>query len=225
MRAPTLAAALSLVARCAAAPPCRAPYATPAAAAFETPCADALFSAGALEVRRYPAARARPAQLAHVNFTARGVSFAEALLNGAEFLFCYFEGACNAAHEDLYALRTVPLTLRRAGGAAPLWLTDMALAPSRLPGAAPRGENGIEVLPLGALVAARHCDARAQPQEADFDACWGELAAAASRGTLRAAGWALDEGGAWNGTRAFFTFQNQTEPPFDFEVWGSAVAV
>jgi len=220
-------AALLLPLVLAAYTPCHAPYDTPAAAAFETPCFDTLHSAGALEVRRYPAAppHARTAQVVHVNLTGVITDFDEAVSNGVEFLFCYFEGACSVAHASAYASRTVPLLVRppqRAGGDGN-WAIDMAMAPSRWPGAVPAGENGIDVVPLDALVAARHCTARAAPGEADFAACLAALEADAP--ALRAAGFAINATGEWTPSFAYYSFQNQSAPPFDIEVWASLARV
>ena len=218
---------LSLTLAYAAYSPCRAPYETPASAAFETPCYDTLHESGALAVRRYPAAppHARIAQVVHVNLTSAITDFDEAVLNGAEFLFCYFQGACSVSHASAYTSRTVPLLVRppqRAGGDGD-WAIDMAMAPSRWPGPVPAGENGIDIVPLDALVAARHCTARAAPGEADFAACFKALEADAP--ALRAAGFEILTTGEWTPTFAYFTFQNQTAPPWDFEVWASLVRV
>ncbi len=207
--------------------PCHAPYDTPAAAAFETPCFATLatLGAGAVQVRSYP--HHRTAQLVHVNLSGQLSNYSEAVSNGAEFLFCYFFGACSVAHENLYASRTVPLLVRppqRGARGDPAWAIDMALAPSLWPGPAPAGENGINILPLDdALVAARHCAAPAQPTEEDFLACLAQLQGEA--GALRGAGFAVDAAGPWTPTYAFFTLQNQTAPPFDLEVWASVKRV
>ena len=209
--------------------PCHAPYSTPAAAAFETPCFDLVhsLSGGSVQVRRYPSAEpshARKAQLIHVNLTGAVSSFDEAVSNGAEFLFCYFSGACSVSHANASASRTVPLLVRapqRARGGDPAWAVDMAMAPSQWPGPVPAGENGINVVPLDALVAARHCAAAGQPVEADFAACLAALHADAP--ALQRAGFTVDEAGAWTPTFAFFSLQNQTAPPFDIEVWVSVL--
>jgi hypothetical protein len=209
--------------------PCHAPYSTPAAAAFETPCYDSVhtLSGGSVEVRRYPSAaplHARKVQLIHVNLTGAVSSFDEAVSNGAEFLFCYFFGACSISHANVYASRTVPLLVRppqRARGGDPAWAVDMAMAPSQWPGPVPAGENGINVVPLDTLVAARHCTAAGQPVEADFANCLTTLQAEAP--ALQRAGFAIDAAGAWTPTYAFYSLQNQTAPPFDIEVWVSVL--
>jgi hypothetical protein len=224
--APLLLLLLAPLALAAPYTPCHAPYGTLAAAAFETPCFSTLATLGAgVQVRSYP--HARTAQLVHVNLTGRIANFSEAVSNGAEFLFCYFFGACSAAHENLYSSRTVPLLVRppqRGAKGDPAWAIDMALAPSLWPGPAPAGENGITILPLAsALVAARHCAAPAQPTEGDFLACLALLHGEA--GALRGAGFAIDAAGPWTPTYAFFTLQNQTAPPFDLEVWASVKRV
>lgn len=207
--------------------PCRAPYDTAAAAGFETPCFDTLHAAGALEVRRYPSlapAHARTAQVVHVNLTGVVTDYAEAVLNGVEFLFCYFQGACSVSHTSAAASRTVPLLVRppqRAGDRN--WAIDMAMAPSLWPGPVPAGENGINILPLDALVAARHCTARAAPVEADFKACAAALEDEAP--ALKAAGFVIDGGGEWTPAYAYYSLQNQTAPPFDIEAWVSVKRV
>lgn len=208
--------------------PCRAPYDTPAAAAFEQPCYDTLHSVGALEVRRYPSAapkHARVAQVVHVNLTGEITDYDEAVSNGVEFLFCYFAGACAVSHTNAYASRTVPLLVRppqRSGGDGN-WAVDMAMAPSLWPGPVPAGENGINVVPLDALVAARHCASPVAPTEADFAACLAALER--DMPALRAAGFAVNKTGEWTPTFAYFSLQNQTVPPFDIEVWVSVARV
>ena len=220
-----LSAALSALA--AGYEACHAPYATLAAHAFETPCSDRLHSgAGGVEVRRYPSSsptHARTAQLIHVNLTGAITNFSEAVSNGVEFLFCYFEGACSTAHASAYASRTVPLLVRppQRGGGDGSWAIDMAMAPSQWPGPVPPGENGIDVVPLAALVAARHCTAPAAPTEDDFAACLAQLERDAP--ALRAAGFAVDRDGEFTPTFAWFTLQNQSAPPFDIEAWVSVV--
>ena len=210
--------------------PCRAPYATPAALAFETPCFDTLATLGATSVRRYPAtapAHARAAQVVHINLTGVITNFNEAVLNGVEFLFCYFAGACSTAHASLYDSRTVPLLVRPpqrgGGGGDATWAIDKAAAPPRWPGAAPAGENGIDIVALDALVAARHCTARGPPVEADFLECLTALEA--DTPALRKAGFAVDAAGEWSPAFAYYSFQNQSAPPFDFEVWESVTRV
>jgi hypothetical protein len=220
----TSAVALALAAPYA---PCRAPYATPAARAFETPCFDSLAALGAVEVRRYPArtpAHARTARAVHANLTGAIINFSEAVTNGAGFLFCYFEGACSTAHTNLLESRTVPLLVRppQRGAGDANWAIDMALSPSLWPGAAPAGEDGIDIIALDALVAARHCVASGPPVEADFTACLAALEADAPE--LKKAGFAIDAVGAWSPTYAFFEYQNQTAGPFDIEVWVSVLA-
>lgn len=203
--------------------PCRAPYDTPAAAAFEMPCYDTLHATGALEVRRYPASppHARTAQVVHVNLTGKITNFTEAVPFGIEFLFCYFQGACSVSHASAYSSRTVPLLVRppQRGGGDGNWAFDMAMAPSRWPGPVPAGENGIDVVQLDALVAARHCTTRAAPVEIDFAACLAALEADAP--ALRAAGFAINSTGEWTPTYAYFDFENQTAPPWDIEVWAT----
>jgi hypothetical protein len=165
-------------------------------------------SGGSVEVRRYPSAaplHARKVQLIHVNLTGAVSSFDEAVSNGAEFLFCYFFGACSISHANVYASRTVPLLVRppqRARGGDPAWAVDMAMAPSQWPGPVPAGENGINVVPLDTLVAARHCTAAGQPVEADFANCLTTLQAEAP--ALQRAGFAIDAAGAWTPTYAFY---------------------
>lgn len=228
---PRILALAPLLAGLAAYTPCHAPYSTPAAAAFEAPCYDLVhaLSGGSVEVRRYPSAKpsyARKIQLIHVNITGAVSSFDEAVSNGVEFLFCYFFGACSVSHANTYASRTVPLLVRppqRPRGGDPNWAVDMAMAPSLWPGPVPAGENWINVVPLAALVAARHCVAAGQPVEADFETCLAALHADAP--ALRRAGFAVDAAGVWTPTYAYFSFQNQTLPPFDFEVWVSVYAV
>ena len=225
--APRLLLLLLSSAAASAYTPCRAPYATPLALQLETPCAHALLTAGELQVRRYAAPGARAVQLVRANLTAAVASFPEAVDNGALFLLCYFQGACSTAHAEHYASRTVPLLVRPprqgGGGGGGAWLLDMALAPSQWPGAAPAGEDGLQVLPLAqdTLVAALHCAAGGAPgpTQAEFEACAARLQAQA--GALRAAGWELQAAGEWSPTYAYFTGQNQSAPPYDFEVWAS----
>jgi hypothetical protein len=238
MLAVALAAGALVGGAVAAAPPsytpCHAPYAGPLSTAFETPCFDSLFvdEARGLQVRRYAAPHARAIQDVRANLTGE-VTFAEAALNGAAFVFCYLEGACSTAHANHYASRTVPLTVRppRAGdgpAGAGWWRVEMALAPSQWPGAAPAGENDIAVVPRAtALVASKHCVAAAPPgpDEADFRACL-SLLEGDDAGKLAAAGFDVDSRGAYTPTFAYFTGQNETDPKLlDFEVWVSVRAV
>ena len=229
---PSLAAAAAAAAA-AAYTPCHAPYAGPLSRQFETPCFERLFSddARGVEVRRYAAPHDRAIQDVRANLTGEVGTLAEAALNGAEFVFCYLQGACSTAHSNNYASRSVPLTVRppRAGsgpGGDGYWRVEMALAPSQWPGAAPPGESGIDVVPrAAALVASQHCVAQAPPGpvEADFRACEAVLVAEAA--ALKAAGFLIDGTGLYSPTYAFYTGQNETDPALlDFEVWLSVTA-
>ena len=89
----------------------------------------------------------------------------------------------------------------------------------------PAGENGIDVVRLDSLIAARHCTAGGAPGEADFKACLAELEADAP--ALKQAGFFIDASGTWTPTYAYYTFQNETltASSCDFEVLVSVTRI
>lgn len=216
--------------------PCHSPYKTPFSLSLETPCYDTLHASPALgyEVRSYPATlpqHTRSVSMVQANLTGRVPTLREAVLNGASFILCYFEGACNSAHQTIYDSRTVPLLVHppRQATFSDNWLITMSFAPSRWPpgSAVPPGENDLQVLPFLApsLVVAQHCSAAGPPGplQPDFDACLSLLET--HKKSLLKAGFDIDMSGAFSPTYAYFTGQNATEPPYDFEVWLSVKRV
>jgi hypothetical protein len=216
--------------------PCHSPYKTPFSVSLETPCYDSLHASPALgyEVRSYPATQpqhVRGVSMVQANLTGRVPTLSEAVLNGATFILCYFEGACNSAHQTIYDSRTVPLLVQppRTAAFADNWLITMALAPSQWPPGStiPPGENDLQVLPFlsPSLVVAQHCLAAGPPGplQSDFDSCLTLLQT--HKKSLLKAGFDIDLNGPYSPTYAYFTGQNATEPPYDFEVWLSVKKV
>jgi hypothetical protein len=227
-----LGAALLLQLASAAPPTCYAPYKTPQCANFTTPCyaVRAVLDGTGCEIREYLSLEPTPVVTARADLPNAVGSLDEAVLNGVEFILCYFEGACSTTHVNVFDARTVPVLLRppQKGGDRIAWQIDWPIAASAVavqpyPAAVPPGESGVVIKPFGTpaapvLVAVQTCFAPARlPTQADFTACEAEL-------LLNVAGlpgWEITAG-LYTPTYAYYTGQNsEAGQDFPLEVWAS----
>jgi hypothetical protein len=220
MRLRTIAIAVAgLAASASAQVRCFAGYPTAASKAFETPCYDILADDGGVVVRSYGALA--NASIVHSDI-AKGEGYENALFAFA-YVADYFSGN-NFEKQNISTARTTPLFVLPPRGFEPLWVTAMAIQPTRFrdPARVPAPANNplVDVNTFSDLalttIASQHVRLAKPAAQADFKAC-GKALLAALPG-IAAGRFTYDATSYWSPSFAFYYGEAETKE-FDIECW------
>lgn len=185
---------------------------------FEEVCYDTIYnSSSGLMLRSYAGANAA-ASLVSFNVSSTEI-YQEALVMSTFYVISYFAGEGNKKNESLKAARTVPLVLRPPTRSHNLWVSHMALAPSRFPpgSKAPAPGWDITLRPMGDVtLAVLHATVNLSPQPADFDALCSKVEAEVKE---QLPAWTIDPDSPYSPSHARFFSYEFYDGPFDIECW------